>query len=79
MRKERLELNTKQSFIAIIVSGFVVYIAASWAIDSGKIIPHLLAYLAAYYGIYFTVELVKKRFKNDKATTTRRAQKAHQK
>lgn len=77
MQRKRLELNTKQSLLAIGISLVVVYLAASWAIDSGKIVPHVIAYLGAYYGIYFLVELIKKRIGHDKASTARRAKKAH--
>ncbi len=77
MQRKRLELNTKQSIAAIGISLVVVYFAASWAIDSGKLVPHVIAYLSAYYGIYFLVELIKKRMTNDKTSTARRAKKAH--
>lgn len=77
MQRQRLELNSKQSVVAIIVSIIIAYLAASWAIDSGKIVPHVIAFLSVYYGIYFTLELIKKRRTNDKKRSTRSAKKAH--
>lgn len=77
MQRERLELNVKQSVIAILVAVCIIYLSASWAIDSGKILPHVIAYLAAYYGLYFGWELIKKvRKSHVKANATRRPAKA---
>ncbi len=78
MQRERLVLNTKQSVFAIVVALVIIYLSASWAIDSGKIIPHLIAYLASYYALYFGWELIKKvRKQDDKARKTRKSSKAH--
>ncbi len=73
----RIQLNTKQTVLAIAVCVTIVYVSASWAINSGKLVPYFLAFLSAYYLVYFIIELVKKKIHHDKRSNTRSAKKAH--
>lgn len=77
MQRQRLELNPRQSVAFIIAMIAITYLAASWAIDSGKILPHAIAFLSVYYGLYFAIELIKRRVSHDKKRSTRSAKKAH--
>ncbi|HMT19471.1 MAG TPA: hypothetical protein PKD20_00260 [Candidatus Saccharibacteria bacterium] len=74
---QRIQLGTKQTALAIVVCTTIVYVSASWAIDSGKIVPYLLSFFSAYYLVYFSIELVKKKIHHDKRSITRTAKKAH--
>ena len=52
--------TTKTRVIIIIVSLVLTYIFASWAIDSGSLVAHVLAYLSVYSAVYFLISLFKK-------------------
>ncbi|MDO8265937.1 MAG: hypothetical protein Q7T41_03270 [Candidatus Saccharibacteria bacterium] len=53
--------TTKTRVIIIIVSLVLTYIFASWAIDSGSLVAHVLAYLSVYSAVYFVISMFKRR------------------
>jgi uncharacterized membrane protein YwzB len=53
--------TTKTRLIIIIVSLVLTYIFASWAIDSGSLVAHVLAYLSVYSAVYFVISMFKRR------------------
>lgn len=52
--------TTRTRVIIIIVSLVLTYIFASWAIDSGSLVAHVLAYLSVYSAVYFLITIVRK-------------------
>jgi uncharacterized membrane protein len=67
--------------VLFFVYGFFALLAAyafaSWAIDSGRIFPHIGAVLAVIYSIYFLKEALKSLFLYDKTGKAKRARSAH--
>ena len=66
MEKKKKQLESKQSSLKMLGFSIIAlvwtYIFASWAIDSGSLVAHVLAYASVYYAIYYAKETIKLKF-----------------
>ncbi len=78
LREGRVELSTSETVFALVVLSGSAYLFVSWAIDSGSLVAYFLAFLSAYYAVYFLLRLIKRNyFTYDKANRARAVKKAH--
>ena len=52
--------STKTKILIIFVSLVFTYVVASWAIDSGSLVAHVLAFGSVYIAVYFLISLFKR-------------------
>lgn len=71
MAKQTKNNTEPKSWITQLWSAAIAYVLVyafmSWAIDSGSIWAHVLAYVSFYYAIYYTKEAIKSRFFQNKS------------
>lgn len=61
--KKKQNLTSHKMLVGSLVSFTMLYLAGSWAIDSGSLWAYLLTYACLYYGIYFANQARKKYLK----------------